>query len=66
MISRTPSETLMAAMTEFGVVEPKECIIVWIDEGGDICWSSSTDSQSAKLGMVEMLRTILKNQVGEK
>ena len=56
----------MEAMTEFGVVEPKECIIVWIDEGGDICWSSSTDSQSAKLGMVEMLRTILKNQVGEK
>ena len=34
MQTRSPSETLMAAMTEFGVVEPKECIIVWIDEGG--------------------------------
>lgn len=60
---RTATETLMSAMTEFGQTEPRDCIVIWTNEAGDICWSSSTDSQLIKIGMVEMLRTILKKRV---
>jgi hypothetical protein len=52
----------MAAMTEFGKIEPKDCIVIWIDEAGNICWSSSTNQMTLKMGMVEFLRTKLKQQ----
>ena len=65
-MTRTATETVMSAMETFGESEPKDCIIVWTDERGDICWSSTTDSQVVKLGMIEMLRTILKKRVDEK
>ena len=60
---RSATETLMAAAETFGESEPKECIIIWTDEGGDICWSSSTDSQTAKLGMLEMVKQIIIHRI---
>jgi hypothetical protein len=62
-VKRTPTETLMAAMQAFADAEAKECIVIWSDEDGDICWYSSTDSQVLKLGLVEFVSTTLKWQV---
>jgi hypothetical protein len=62
-MTRSPTETVMAAMETFGEIEPKECIIIWTDESGDICWSSTTDSQVVRLGMIELLKTILTKRV---
>lgn len=62
---RTPTETLMTAMDRFGEAEPKECLIVWTDESGDVCWSSSTDSLVAKKGLVDYMWTIFDEQVRE-
>ena len=43
----------MKALEEFGVDEPKECILVFSTQGGDICTMSSTDAVSMKVGLLE-------------
>jgi hypothetical protein len=50
---RTPTETLLRAMEEFGVDEPIEVIVVFSTQGGDICTIASTDVTSVKVGMLE-------------
>lgn len=50
---RTPTDTLMRALEEFGVDEPTECIVIFQTQGGDICTISSTDTVSTKVGMLE-------------
>lgn len=62
-MSRTPTETILAVMEEFGQIEPRDCMVIWTDEGGDICWSCSTDSQAIKMGMVEMVKSLIVKQI---
>lgn len=63
---RSATDTLMSAMEDFGESEPKECMVIWTDEGGDICWSSTTDSQAMKLGMLEMVKQLVIGRIGER
>lgn len=63
---KTATETLMSAMESFSETEPHDCMVIWTDEAGDICWASSTNSQIVKIGMVEFVRTMLKRDAGEK
>lgn len=58
-MTRTPTDTLMSAMEEFGCAEPLDCMIIWTDQSGDICWSSTTDSRVIRLGMIEMVKTLI-------
>lgn len=60
---RTPTETLMAALGEFGYDEPLECIVIFTTQEGDICNSSSTNSLSLKLGMVESISEIIRSDL---
>lgn len=38
---RTPTDTLMKCMEEFGDAEPQRVIVVWTNDAGDLCWSVS-------------------------
>jgi len=49
-IRRSATETLMTAMEEFDKHEPKECLIIFTDEAGDLVWNSTSDSIVVKLG----------------
>lgn len=62
-VKRSPTETLMHCLEEFGKEEAVECMVIWTDESGDICWSCSTDSQVTKLGMVGFVGTLLAKRV---
>lgn len=55
---RSPTETLMHVMEEFGKSEPIDCLVIWIDQGGDVAWSQSTRSRAIMIGMVDMVREI--------
>jgi len=55
---RSPTETLVYALEEFGKAEPLDVLVIWIDENGEICWSQSTRSRAIALGMLEMVREI--------
>lgn len=55
-IKRTPTETLMKALEEFGVDEPVECVIVFSTQGGDLCTMSSTDTVSTQVGLLELAK----------
>lgn len=63
MANRTATETVMKAMESFGEVEPKDCIIIWTDENGYVCWSSTTDSTVTRFGMIEFVRQTLIKQM---
>lgn len=51
--ARTPTETLVSVMEEFGVCEPKECLVIYTNADGDLCWASTSDSQVVKFGLLE-------------
>jgi hypothetical protein len=55
----------MSAMERFSEAEPKDCLIIWTDEAGDVCWSSSTDALTVKIGLVGYVATVLDEQVRE-
>ena len=52
-IKRSPTETLLRALEEFGVDEPLEVVVVFSTQSGDICTLSSTDVVSTKVGLLE-------------
>jgi hypothetical protein len=57
---RTPSETVMGAMEAFGECEPKRVILIWVDEGGDLCWSRSAPmGHSEIVGMLECVKAVV-------
>ncbi len=62
---RTPTETLMRCLEEFGECEAVNCMVIWTDVAGDIAWSSSTDSQVSRFGMVEFVKQILIKNMGD-
>jgi hypothetical protein len=56
---RTATQTLMDAMEEFGCAEPNDCMIIWTDSQGDICWSTTSDALTVKLGMIETVKAMI-------
>ena len=62
---RTPTETLIAAMEEFGKDEPAEVIVVFTTKEGDICNMSSTDTLSTKMGMLKTAELLVEEAMKE-
>ena len=50
--TRTPTDTLMEALSSFGEDEPREVIVIYTTQNGDLVWNSSLSTFSAKLGML--------------
>lgn len=57
--SRSATETLVKCMEAFGEAEPKNAIVIWTDEAGDINWSSTSDSVSEKVGLLEFVKNAM-------
>ncbi len=38
---RSPTETLVKCLEDFGDSEPQRVIVVYVNEAGDLCWSAS-------------------------
>jgi hypothetical protein len=55
-MTRTASEALIHVMEDFGESEPKDVLVIYTNQAGDLCWSSSTDSQTIKFGLLEMCK----------
>jgi hypothetical protein len=54
---RSPSNTLIHCLEDFGHDEPQKVIIIWTTVGGDICWSESGPSHFAQnIGMLECVK----------
>jgi len=51
--TRTPSETLMDALESFGEDEPRDLIILYTTQKGDLVWHSTSSITSTKVGMLE-------------
>ena len=46
-------------MEDFGQSEPKECLVIYTNESGDLCWSCSSDSMTTKLGLLEACKQFI-------
>ena len=67
---RTPTDTLLEAMQSFSEDEPKDCIVVYTSQAGDLIMLSSTNSTSHKIGLLEtakfwVLENMKNNKEGE-
>ena len=38
---RSPTETLVRCLEDFGESEPTKCIVIYLNVDGDLCWSVS-------------------------
>ena len=50
---RSPTETLMAALEEFGVDEPENVYVLFTTKDNNFVHMSSTDCYSTRLGLLE-------------
>ena len=58
--TRSPSETLMTCLEEFGKAEPTRVMVIWTDETGDLCWSTSSPRLlSQMIGILECAKAAL-------
>lgn len=64
--TRTPTDTLMEAMQSFSEDEPKEVIIIYTMQTGDLIWHSSTNTTSTKVGMLETAKFWVLENMREK
>jgi len=54
---RTPSETLIRCLEDFGEAEPTKVIVLWTNTNGDICWSESGPSHYCQnIGMLTCVK----------
>ena len=54
---RTPTETLVWCMEDFGAAEPERVLVIYTNSDGDLCWSSSGPySYTHILGMLECVK----------
>lgn len=60
---RTPTDTLLAALEEFGRDEPVEVLVIFTTQAGDICNMSSTNSLSTKLGMLKTVEIFVTRDI---
>jgi len=52
-------------MEEFSKSEPVDVMIVWTDESGDLCWSSSSSHLSTRIGMLECAKQYILEKAKE-
>lgn len=64
-VRRSATETLVSAMEDFGENEPKDCLIIYANEAGELVWSCTSNSYVIKLGLVESCREHLKIKMRE-
>ena len=54
---RTPTETLVKCLEEFGNSEPKKTIVIWTNVDNDLCWSGSGEFHYCEvIGMLECVK----------
>lgn len=54
---RTPTETLVKCLEDFGESEPTKVIVVYLNVDGDICWSMSGPYHYTQvIGMLECVK----------
>lgn len=51
----TATDLIMAVMEEFSTAEAKSMVVVWTDEGGEVCLASNCSDLEA-IGMSEYLK----------
>ena len=56
-MTRTPTDTLIAAMEEADTAQ--ECLVVMTNSEGEIIWLCTTDKLSVKIGMLETAKLCL-------
>jgi hypothetical protein len=57
---RTPSDTLISCLEDFGEDEPKKVIVLYTTKGGDLCWSvSGPDTYTETVGILECAKTVI-------
>ena len=57
---RSPTETLMWCLEDFGKSEPDRALVIWMNEEGDLCWSSSGPYKYTQIiGMLECVKAIV-------
>ena len=56
---RSPTETLITCLEDFGADEPKDVIVIYTTKSGDIAWSSSVSNFSIKLGLLEFCKACI-------
>lgn len=57
---RTPSETLMSALSE---CETAENVVIIMRHAGDISWHQTTNSRADLLGMLEFVACCVKGKI---
>lgn len=50
---RTPTELLMNCLEDFGESEPIHAIVIYTNSAGDLCWQSTSNQLSNRVGMLE-------------
>lgn len=54
---RSPTETLVACLEDFGKSEPTKVVVVYVNVDGDLCWSTSGPYNFTHvIGMLECAR----------
>lgn len=54
---RSPTETLVKCLEDFGISEPSKVIVVYTNEAGDLCWSvSGPYNYTHVIGMLECVK----------
>lgn len=56
---RTATQTLLSALEDFGESEPRDCLVIYNNEAGDLCWSCTSDAMSVKFGLIESCKQVL-------
>jgi len=63
--TRTPTELVMHVLEDFGECEAKEAIVIWTDRSGGLNWSATTDSLTARIGMIELTKAYMLRRLPE-
>lgn len=54
---RSPTETLVWCLEDFGSSEPDRALVIWVNSNGDLCWSSSGPyAFTPIIGMLECVK----------
>jgi len=57
---RSPTETLVDCMEDFGEAEPNKLLVIWTNEAGDLCWAESGRSSFIEnIGILDCVRAKL-------
>jgi len=57
---RSPSDTLIWCMEDFGASEPERVFVVYVNKSGELCWSSSGPySYTHIIGMLDCARNVI-------